>query len=383
MKTLLFVIDGFGIGECEDSCKYNDVGSNTFQNLYLKRKMKLPNFKKLGLFNIDGLKLEKSNELIGSFGRIRELSAGKDTTTGHWEIAGIVLEKPFPTFPDGFPKSIVCKLEEKTGFKFMYNKVGSGTELIQTLGEEHLKTGKLILYTSADSVMQIASHTDIISIEKLYEICEIAREIMVGKNAVGRVIARPFAGEVGNFYRLPDRKDFSLTPPKDSVLDAFKENNLDSIGIGKIEDIFAFRGLTESYHTHNNKESIKKAVEISKRGFNGFMFINLIDTDMLYGHRNDIEGYAKCIEAIDKKIPSIIKTLAEDDVLIITADHGCDPTTPSTDHSREFVPLLVYGKNLKSGVNFGTLNGFDSISNSIMDYYGLKKYDDSFLKKLK
>lgn len=382
MKTLLFVIDGFGIGECEDSCLYNDQGSNTFQNLYLKRKMELPNFKKLGLFNIDGLKLEKSNELIGSFGRIRELSAGKDTTTGHWEIAGIVLKKPFPTFPNGFPKKLVEKLEEKTGFKFMFNNVGSGTALIQELGEKHLETGELILYTSADSVLQIAAHTSVISLEKLYEVCEIVRKEMVGKYAVGRVIARPFAGDAGNFYRLPDRKDFSLDPPKDSILDIFKNNNLDSIGIGKIEDIFAFRGLTESYHTHNNEESIKKAIEISKRGFNGFMFINLIDTDMLYGHRNDVEGYAKCIEAIDKNIPSIIETLDEKDLLIITADHGCDPTTESTDHSREFVPLLVYSKQFKCGVNLGTINGFNSLSNSLLDYYGIKK-SESFLKNLK
>ncbi len=382
MKTLLFVIDGFGIGECEDSCLYNDQGSNTFQNLYLKRKMELPNFKKLGLFNIDGLKLEKSKELIGSFGRIRELSAGKDTTTGHWEIAGIVLKKPFPTFPNGFPKKLVEKLEEKTGFKFMFNNVGSGTALIQELGEKHLETGELILYTSADSVLQIAAHTSVIPLEKLYEVCEIVRKEMVGKYAVGRVIARPFAGETGNFYRLPDRKDFSLDPPKDSVLDIFKNNNLDSIGIGKIEDIFAFRGLTESYHTHNNEESIKKAVEISKRGFNGFMFINLIDTDMLYGHRNDVEGYAKCIEAIDKNIPSIIKTLGEKDLLIITADHGCDPTTESTDHSREFVPLLVYSKQFEGGVNLGTINGFNSLSNSLLDYYGIKK-GESIFKNLK
>lgn len=382
MKTLLYVIDGFGVGECEDSCKYHDEGSNTFKNTLTQVGMQIPNLTTLGLKSIDGLNLDVEGKVLGNYGKMRELSSGKDTTTGHWEISGIISETPFPTFPNGFPKEIVNELEKETGYEFLFNGVGSGTDLIERFGEESLKTKKPILYTSADSVLQIASHIDVIPLEKLYEICEKARKIMKGEFAVGRVIARPFAGEVGKFYRTPDRKDFSLVPPKATLLDKMKNAGFDSVAIGKIEDIFAFQGITESYHTHNNQESLEKSIEIAKRGFNGLMFINLIDTDMLYGHRNDVKGYAGAIERIDLKIPEIINTLENDDLLIITADHGCDPTTPSTDHSREFVPLLVYGKNLKNGVNLGILNGFNSVCVSLLDYYKIEENSNSFLKKL-
>ena len=382
MKTLLYVIDGFGVGECEDSCKYRDEGSNTFKNTLTQVGMQIPNLTTLGLKSIDGLNLDVEGKVLGNYGKMRELSSGKDTTTGHWEISGIISETPFPTFPNGFPKEIVNELEKETGYEFLFNGVGSGTGLIERFGEESLKTKKPILYTSADSVLQIASHIDVIPLEKLYEICEKARKIMKGEFAVGRVIARPFAGEVGKFYRTPDRKDFSLVPPKATLLDKMKNAGFDSVAIGKIEDIFAFQGITESYHTHNNQESLEKSIEIAKRGFNGLMFINLIDTDMLYGHRNDVKGYAGAIERIDLKIPEIINTLENDDLLIITADHGCDPTTPSTDHSREFVPLLIYGKNLKNGVNLGILNGFNSVCVSLLDYYKIEENSNSFLKKL-
>ena len=272
MKTLLFVIDGFGIGECEDSYLYNDQGSNTFQNLYLKRKMDLPNFKKLGLFNIDGLKLEKSNELIGSFGRIRELSAGKDTTTGHWEIAGIVSEKPFPLFPNGFPDEFIKKLEKVWGREIIVNKPYSGTTVLMDYGREHIETGKIIVYTSGDSVLQVACHDSVVSVEELYKMCEQARELCTGEFAVGRVIARPFVGEYPNFVRTHDRKDFSLTPPQKTILNKIQERGMDVISVGKINALFNGYGITESYPTSSDENGMEKTIEIAKnKDFNRYL----------------------------------------------------------------------------------------------------------------
>ncbi len=383
MRTFLIVIDSFGVGELPDADKYGDVGSNTFLNIYKNTKLSLPNMASLGLYDIDGINLKHNKKVIGCYGKMKEYANAKDTTAGHYEIAGILNDHPNPVYPNGFPKRIMNKLVKACGVEFIGNCVASGTEIIKQLGEEHLKTGKPIIYTSQDSVLQIAAHVDVVPLEKLYKICEIARGIMQGKDNVGRVIARPFAGEIGKFYRTADRKDFALLPPKRSMLEDFKEKGYEVIGVGKISDVFCGVGITEDNHTKNNQDSLAKTMELLKRKFNGLAFINLVDTDMLYGHRNDVKGYAKALEEIDAYIPKMIKCLNDEDVLIITADHGCDPTTPSTDHSREYVPILIYGKNLKQNVNLHVLNGFNNIAISLLDYYDIKKSKSSFFNVIK
>ena len=372
MRTFLIVIDSFGVGELPDAYKFGDEGSNTFLNIYKQTKVNLQNLASLGLYNIDGINLPHSQKVVGNFGKMSEYANAKDTTAGHYEIAGILNKHPNPVYPNGFPKDVLEKLEKECGVEFLGNVVASGTEIIKQLGAEHLRTGMPILYTSQDSVLQIAAHIDVVPLEKLYKICETARSVMKGKHNVGRVIARPFAGKVGEFYRTDDRKDYSLLPPKRSMLEDFKENGYDAIGVGKISDVFCGVGITEDHHTKNNKAAIEKTLELSNRNFNGLAFINLVDTDMLFGHRNDVQGYANALKEIDEFLPKLMQNLNEDDVLIVTADHGCDPTTQSTDHSREFVPLLIYGKQLKQGVNLHTLNGFNNIAISLLDYYGIK-----------
>lgn len=381
MKILLIVLDGFGVGAMPDADKFGDVGSNTYLNTYNLTKVKLPNLEKLGLNNIDSISLS-SESTMGNYGKMQELTFAKDTTAGHYEICGVVLEHPYPTFPEGFPAELMDKLQKETGVEFLGNEVASGTEIIKRLGKEHLETRKPIIYTSADSVLQIATHTDAFTLEELYSMCEKAREICSGKYNVGRVIARPFAtNEKGEFYRLEARKDYALEPPIATLLDKLKGNNFDTVCIGKIEDIFCYRGITESYHSKNNTEGIKDIlIHSSRQDINGLIFANLNDTDMLYGHRNDYVGYANALAEFDKVLPDIINNLNNEDILIVTADHGCDPTTISTDHSREYVPLLIYGKNLKQNINLGTILGFDNISKSILNEFNIEKHESLFDK---
>lgn len=383
MRTFLIVIDSFGVGELPDAYKFGDEGSNTFVNTYKKIKFDLPNMASLGLYDIDGIGLKHNEKVVGDYCKLKEFAPAKDTTAGHYEISGIKLKHPYPVYPNAFPEKLVKKLEKACGIHFIGNEVASGTEIIARLGEQSIKEKSAILYTSADSVLQIACHMSVLKLDELYKVCEIARKIMKGKNSVGRIIARPFDGEVGKFYRTEFRKDYALNPPKPSMLVYFKKKGYDVIGVGKIEDIFNFIGLTESYHTRSNLEAIAKMAELVRKDFNGIVFANYNDTDMLYGHRNNPQGYADALVEIDKSIPDIISNLHDEDILMITADHGCDPTTPSTDHSREYIPLMIYSKSLKHGVNLGVLDGFDNIAKSIMDYYGIKKYDKSFLRKLR
>ena len=373
-RVFLFVLDGFGVGASEDAYKFHDEGSNTFENLASKVELNIPTLSKLGLKNIDGLHFAKEDNILGAYGKMRELSQGKDTTTGHFEMMGIISKQPMPTYPNGFPKEIIDKLEAGFGTKVMGNKVASGTQIIQELGDEHLKTGYPIVYTSADSVLQIATHTDIYPLEKLYELCAKAREIMSGKDAVGRVIARPFYGTSGNYVRLNDgRRDYSLIPDKNNTMQRLFDNNINVVSVGKISEIFADQAITKKYVNHNNKDSLVATTQIQDELESGFVFINLVDTDMLFGHRNDINGYASSLEQTDKYLAGFIDKMKDDDILMVTGDHGNDPTTPSTDHSREFTPLLIYGKKVKENVNLGILDGFDNVGKFVEDYLLDKK----------
>lgn len=369
-RIFLIVLDSFGIGNAPDADKFGDNGANTLKSISKSSKFNIPNLKELGLCNIDGVEFEKANSPIAKFGALQELSNGKDTTIGHFEIAGIISNKPLPTYPNGFPEEIIDEFEKQTGCGTLCNKTYSGTQVIADYGEEHIKTGKLIVYTSADSVFQIASHTDIVSLEKLYEYCRIARKILTGEHAVGRVIARPFNGE-HPFKRTADRRDFSVEPPEDTMLDKLKAKNLDVISVGKIADIFANRGITESYYTHSNDEGMAKTLELADKDFNGLVFTNLVDFDMKYGHRRDVQGYANAISEFDKWLDEFLPNLKNDDLLIITADHGCDPAFKGTDHTREQVPLLMYAKNIKPE-NLGTIKGYNYISKVILDNFNLR-----------
>jgi len=382
-RVILIVLDGVGIGELPDASKYGDEGSNTLANTAeAVGGLNLPNMGKLGLSNIYPIKgIPYEEKPLAFYGKMAEASPGKDTTTGHWEISGIILDKPFPTYPNGFPKEIIEKFEKAIGRKVLGNKPASGTEIIKELGEEHIKTGYPIVYTSADSVFQIAAHEDIIPVEELYRMCEIARSILHGEHAVARVIARPFAGTSGNFYRTPKRKDFSLPPPRNTLLDLLKNNDYDVIGVGKIEDIFAGRGLTYSLHQKNNAEGIENIFLAWNKLKEGLIFVNLVDFDTLYGHRNNPLGMAKALEEFDKALPMIMKLLSDKDLLIITADHGCDPTTPSTDHSREYVPLLIYSPDFKNNYSLGIQRTFANLGKTIADYFKVENNLDgeSFL----
>lgn len=380
MKVLLIVIDSFGIGEMPDAKLFGDEGSHTYLNTLKATDVKLDNMIKLGLNNIDGVELSK-DDTIGRFARLKELTVAKDTTAGHYEICGVVLEHPYPTFPNGFPKELMDKLEKEIGVEFIGNEVASGTEIIARLGDRHIAERKPIIYTSADSVLQIATHTAVFSLEELYAMCEKAREICSGKYNVGRIIARPFAtNEKGEYYRLENRRDYALEAPESTMLDKLKANGNDVVCIGKIEDIFCYRGITESYHSKNNREGIEEILKAAKRrDINGLVFANLNDTDSLYGHRNNPEGYAAALKEFDAVIPEIIDSLDDNDILMITADHGCDPTTPSTDHSREYTPLLVYGKKLKGNKNLGTLNGFNNINNTILNVFAVENNKENIL----
>lgn len=357
-RVFLIVLDSFGVGALPDASFYGDEGSNTYGHI-LKScpSLHLPNLEKLGLKHLIG-KGERDVDKDAAYGRMIEHSKGKDTTTGHWELAGITLDKPFPTFPNGFPEEFIRRFEQVTGYGTLGNKAASGTAILDELGAEHLATGKLIVYTSADSVFQIAAHEKVVPVETLYAICKQAREMLTGELAVGRVIARPFTGEPGAFTRLPLRHDYSLAPVKETVLDVLHAAGKDVIGVGKIGDIFAGRGLTQSLPTHGNTEGIEVLLTLAKRDFDGLAFVNLVDFDMLYGHRRDPDGYAKALEEFDACLPELIGALSENDLLMITADHGCDPTFKGTDHTREAVPMLQYGKALKHKGELGQIDGF-------------------------
>lgn len=370
-RFFIIVLDSCGIGELPDANLWHDEGSNTLGAIRNNPAFNCPNLKKLGLFNIDDVGGGIDNPQ-GVFARLGELSMGKDTTIGHWEIAGLVSPKALPTYPNGFPKEIIDEFEKRTGRKTLCNKPYSGTEVIKDYGEEHIKTGALIVYTSADSVFQIAAHEEVVPVKELYRYCEIAREILVGDHGVGRVIARPFTGEYP-FTRTANRHDFSLVPPKETMLDLLKNSGYETISVGKIYDIFAGKGLSESNRTCSNANGMEVTLELQKRDFNGLCFVNLVDFDMKFGHRNDVEGYAKAMTEFDGYLGEFLENMRDEDALIITADHGCDPSTPSTDHSREYVPMLMCGKNIKSGVNLGTRFGFCDISATVLEYFNVDK----------
>lgn len=382
-RVFLIVLDSVGIGEMPDADKYGDVGSNTMKACFNNKNFSMPNMEKMGLFNIDGMDYAKSCETpMASFAKMKEVSNGKDTIIGHWEIAGIESGRPLPTYPNGFPKSVIEEFEQKTGRKTLCNRPYSGTEVIKDFGKESVETGKLIVYTSADSVFQIAAHEDVVSVEELYKYCEIARAMLVGEHAVGRVIARPFKGEYPNYVRTTNRHDFALAPPEKTMLDFIKDSGKSVIAIGKISDIFAGRGVTEKILTKGNEDGINKTLEVMERNFEGLCFVNLVDFDMLYGHRNNVDGYAEALSFFDKKLSEICAKLRPDDVLIITADHGCDPTTASTDHSREYTPMVIFGNNIKQGVNLGVRSGFADTGATVLEYLGVKEKNkgSSFLK---
>ena len=385
-RVILIVLDSFGVGELEDAASFGDEGSNTFINIAkVTDKLKIPNLLNMGLGNIQGLGGEYAVESpVGAYGKAKEKFAGKDTTGGHWEIAGLILEKPFRTYPDGFPPEVMEPFEAAIGTKTLGNYPASGTVIIQDLGEEHVKTGYPIVYTSADSVFQIACHEDVIPIERQYEICQIARDILRDDHLVGRVIARPFIGEAGKFTRTERRRDFSVTPPRDTVLDALKNAGKKVVAIGKIEDIFNRKGITDVIHSTNNAAGIDATMDVMQKEFEGLVFTNLVDFDMLYGHRNNVEGYAEALSYFDVHLPKIMSLLGEEDMLMIAADHGCDPTTVSTDHSREHIPVLAYGSMVKPNTDIGVRASFSDIAATIAEYFGVSfETGKSFLSEIK
>lgn len=383
-RVFLIVLDSFGIGKMPDSKRFNDYNCNTLKRISNSPYFQAENLINLGLSNIQGIDyLKKNNNPIGAFGKLREASNGKDTTIGHWEISGIISNEPMPTYPDGFPKGLLEQFSKKVGRGILCNKPYSGTKVIMDYGQEHIESGNLIVYTSADSVFQIAAHEDIVPVETLYEYCEIARKMLTGKNAVGRVIARPFKGEYPNFVRTSNRHDFSLTPPKDTMLDAISQNGKIVHAIGKIYDIFAGKGITKHTFTHSNSEGMAVSLSALQEEFEGVCFINLVDFDMLYGHRQDIDGYARALSEFDTWLPIFLDSMKKDDILIITADHGCDPGDESTDHTREYTPLIVYGENITSK-NLGTRRTFADIAATVCDYLGVEYMCEgkSFLKEI-
>ena len=364
-RVFLVVLDSFGIGAAPDASSFGDASANTLAGVANTGILSLPNLTEFGLGCIDGVTcIEKVPSPRAQIARLQERSMGKDTTTGHWEMAGIISNAPMPTYPNGFPKELIDAFEAAVGRGTLCNLPYSGTDVIRDYGKEHVETGKLIVYTSADSVFQVAAHENIVPLDELYEICRIARKMLTGKYGVGRVIARPFVGTAPNFKRTENRKDFSLVPPKDNMLDKLSGNGFDVIGVGKIGDIFAMSGITKTFPTHNNTEGMEKTMELLGCDFHGLCFVNLVDFDMKYGHRQDAVGYANALNEFDAWLGKAIPLLRDDDALIITADHGCDPTDNSTDHTREYVPCFVYGKDIPA-VNLGTILGFDHIRNTV------------------
>ncbi|MCP4632896.1 MAG: phosphopentomutase [candidate division Zixibacteria bacterium] len=374
-RVVLIVLDACGVGELPDADLYGDVGSDTLGNTALiVDGLNLPNLVSLGLGKIHEIKGVSSNvEATGCYGKMAELSPGKDSTTGHWELLGLVLEKPFPVYPEGFPEDLITQFTKLTGYEVIGNKPASGTEIIQELGEEHIRTKKLIIYTSADSVFQIAGHEGVVPLEELYRVCRIARDMLKGKHGVGRVIARPFTGIEGSFTRTPNRHDFSLKPPQRTVLDYLNERDIPVIAVGKINDLFAGEGISVALPTTNNREVMQTVISAIDKYPEGLIFANFVDFDMLWGHRNNFEAFAGGLEDFDRQLPSLLEKLEESDVLMITADHGCDPTTTSTDHSREYVPLLVYGKSIKQGVDLGIRKTFSDLGATIAEIFAAER----------
>ncbi len=371
-RAILIVLDSLGVGELPDAEKFGDKGSHTLDHVWAANDgLNIPHLKKLGFGNIEGVNnLGKEENLVGSYGKSMEKSIGKDTVTGHWEIGGVILDKPLNTYPNGFSDEILNEFMAKTGVKgILGNKVASGTAIIEELGEEQLKTGYPIIYTSADSVFQIAAHEEVIGLDNLYRMCEVARKMLVGDKCVGRVIARPFVGtKADNFKRTSNRRDYALDPFGKTMLEYIKEYGKHVAAVGKIEDIYNGKGITDAVHINGNMDGVDKTLEYMDSIEDGLIFTNLVDFDMLYGHRNDPKGYGKAIEDFDSRLEEIYSKLRDEDLLIITADHGCDPTTESTDHSREYIPILVYGKNVKEGINIGVRKSFTDIGKTILDY---------------
>ena len=385
-RITLIVLDGAGIGAMPDAPEWGDAGSDTFGHICESRQLQLPNLRSLGLGNIRPLagvaEIEKPR---GSYGKCALKSNGKDTTTGHWEMAGIILERAFPTYPNGFPQSVIDEFIAKTGVPGILGNIpASGTEIIKELGAEHVKTKKPIVYTSADSVFQIAAHEEVIPLERLYEICEIARDILRGEHEVGRVIARPFLGEIGSFYRTENRHDYAVPPPRENLLPLLSGNGLDVVSIGKIASIYDSEGVTQDLTAKNNEQSIDQTIKALKDDTRGLIFSNLVDFDMLYGHRRDTEGYARALEHFDSRWPEIEVAMGDGDLLMITADHGNDPTYPGTDHTREYAPLIVYGRKAQAGVNLGTRSSLADIGRTIADNFGLDlRAGDGFLNSVR
>lgn len=373
-RVFLIVLDSVGIGGASDAQAFGDDNPNTLKTIAASNEFNTPNLARLGLFNIDGIDfyLPVQNPL-GAFARLCEASAGKDTTIGHWEIAGIISERPLPTYPNGFPPEVISELEKAFGRKILCNKPYSGTQVIHDYGQTHEATGALIVYTSADSVLQIAAHESLVPVDKLYDYCRTAREIMQGVHGVGRIIARPFVGTYPNYERTPCRHDFSLKPPKDTILDALHKKNLATIGVGKISDIFAGQGLSRSLGVNvDNSDGMAKTLRIMDEDFRGLCFVNLVDFDMKFGHRRDIDGYARAMTTFDVELGALLAKLRPDDLLMITADHGCDPAAKGTDHTRENVPLIIYGKSVRAGVNLGTRPTFADIAATIADIFNVE-----------
>lgn len=385
-RVFLIVLDSYGIGNEPDAADFGDGACNTLKSVCGSKEYATPNMKNIGLFNIDGVDCgEPEPSPLGSFARLRELSRGKDTTIGHWEIAGIVSEHPLPTYPKGFPADLIAEMEKALGRKILCNLPYSGTKVIHDYGEEHERTGALIVYTSADSVFQIAAHEDHVPVEELYDYCRKARALLRGEHGVGRVIARPFVGSYPNYERTPRRHDFSLDPPGETMMDALMRKGLDTIGVGKISDIFAGRGIRRSLGINrDNVDGMEKTLKVMEEDFTGLCFVNLVDFDMQYGHRRDVDGYARAATVFDRQLGEFMGKMREDDVLMITADHGCDPGAPGTDHTREYVPLLVYGKPVRAGVNLGTYPTFAMIGATVADMFraDLVTKGESFLQRI-
>ena len=371
-RVFLIVLDSVGAGAAPDADRFGDSGCDTLGTCVRSGKLQVPTLAELGLYQMEGTSFQKpKEESIGCYMKLQEQSAGKDTTVGHWEIAGVISPKPLPVYPDGFPEEVIREFEKETGRGVLCNRPYSGTEVIRDYGREHLKTGKLIVYTSADSVFQIAAHEEKVPLEELYADCRIARKILTGEHGVGRVIARPFVGEYPDFTRTVNRHDFSVEPPKETILDALKQAGKSVIGVGKIYDIFAGRGITETFPNKGNTRNMEQTLELMDKEFEGLCFVNLVDFDMIYGHRNDIDGYVKALNEVDPKIRQLMGKMRREDVLILTADHGCDPGFPGTDHTREYVPCLCFGEHLKKGLDLGIRSGFSDIAATIADIFDI------------
>lgn len=371
-RAVLIVLDSAGVGSLPDAERFGDAGADTMGHIISKRGLETPNMDRLGLRCIDGVSFHKKTaDISGCYGKAAEQTLAKDTTSGHWEIAGHPMERPFRTYPNGFPHRVIREFEARIGRKTLGNYTASGTEIIRILGEEHMRTGKPIVYTSADSVFQIAAHEEVIPIEELYRYCQIARELLVGDDAVGRIIARPFVGAPGDFQRTSRRRDYALAPEQDTILDSIVASGQEVMAVGKIEDIFCNRGISRSDHTTNNDAGVEAILRFLQEDGQGLIFANLVDFDTLYGHRNDLDGYGKALERFDAQLPRITGAMRGEDLLMVTADHGCDPTFPGTDHTREYIPILVWGRGVRRGVNLEVRDTFADIGSTIHEYLGL------------